>query len=154
MSSIVAAALLSGCGAKQPEAASMEKPKYSASDVDIKAAKKMQMPIVIYGIDVVKQESGMTKPALYYVNTSERSVKVSNYHLQPNVGAAQWIDDYGVVSPKSAKKNNVLSHGWNDEGVTCVSIKAVNLFVNGQEMKLTHDNINRLFQDQNVNVCK
>ena len=150
MSSITAVGLLTGCaqhaGAPAPE------------KVDMEGAKKLRMPIVIYYVGVQHNENGMSRPVVYFVNTSSKPVDLATFYVAGKTKDGRtvtlWADDYEKVAPGKPSSNGVLGGGWSDTAVECVEIKQAGLHINGVDYRFSEENINQLFQDQTINRCE
>ena len=150
ISSLAAAALMTGCaphaGAPVPE------------NVDMQSAKKLRMPIVIYHVGVQNDENGMSRPVVYFVNTSDKPVDMATFYVQGKTKEGNtvtlWADDYEKVSPGKTSRKGVLGGSWNNTVVECVEIKKAGIHINGEDIRFSEDNINQLFQDQSINRCE
>lgn len=149
ISSILAAGWMTGCS-KGPSAPSPEM-------VDVAAAKKAKVPMVIYNVSVVKDETGMTRPVIYFINTSPKPITVATYqveaHSADGKSAMLWADDYETVPPGKTSQNGTLGGGWKGFDAACIHIKRVDIQSMGDTYKFTEDNIAQLFQDPTLNVC-
>lgn len=150
ITSIAAAALMTGC-AKQVAAP-------AADNVDIQKAKKLKMPVVIYNVGVKKDERGMRRPVVYFLNTSSKPVTMATFYVQGVTADGKtvtlWADDYEKVPPGKTSKKGMLGGGWSNADVTCVEIRKAGLHINEVDYRFTEDNIAQLFLDQTLNHCK
>lgn len=150
ISSIVAAGLITGCA---PSAAGGPSP----SDADMEAAKKLRMPVIIYNVGVQKDEMGMFRPVVYFVNTSAKPVDVATFliegHTKDGKTVTLWADDYEKVSPGKSSQNGMLGGGWKDVEITCIELQKADLHIDGTNHRFGEEKINQLFLDQGVNSC-
>jgi hypothetical protein len=150
ISSLAAAALMTGC-AKQAGVPSQE-------SVDLEAAKKLKMPIVIYNVGVKKDENGMSRPVVYFVNASAKPVNIATYfvkgYTKDGKTVTLWADDYEKVPPGKSSKNGMLGGGWKNADVTCVEIVQAEMHIDGKSQRFSHENIMQLFQDPSINHCQ
>ncbi|MEJ2468458.1 MAG: hypothetical protein P8Y51_05200 [Campylobacterales bacterium] len=150
ISSMAAAVLMTGCakpsGTPVPE------------NVDMQSAKKLKMPIVIYSVGVQKDERGMSRPVVYYVNTSPRPINLATFLLEGKTSEGEsimlWADGYEKVSPDKSCQRGMLGGRWNRADIECVEIKQAGLQINGSYYRFTEENINQLFQDPSINTCE
>jgi hypothetical protein len=151
ISSIAVAGMMTGCaqhaGAPMPE------------NVDVQAAKKLKMPIVIYNVGVKYDETkGTSRPVVYFVNTSSTPVSLATFYVSGKTSDGKsvtlWADDYEKVAPGKTSQNGVLGAQWNSMKVECVEIKEAGLQINGKNHRFSEGNINQLFLDPSINVCK
>lgn len=146
---LLLAGFMGGC-AKQPAV-----PK---NTVDIEAAKKAGLPLVIYGISVFKDEkTGMTHPVINFVNTSEEVITVATYELQPhasqNSPSALWTDDYETVIPGHTNASPMLAAGWKNADIDCIAIRKLDLHIGGKNIRYFEENIAQLMQTPQLNRC-
>jgi hypothetical protein len=150
ISSMAAAVLMTGCakpsGAPAPE------------NVDMQSAKKLKMPIVIYSVGVQKDERGMSRPVVYYVNTSPKPINLATFLFEGKTAEGGsvmlWADDYEKVSPGKTSQKGILGGRWNRADIECAEIKQAGLQINGDSYRFNEDNIHQLFQDPSINTCE
>lgn len=149
ISSLMVAGWMTGCS-KGPSAPSPEA-------VDLVAAKKAKVPMIIYNVGVAKEESGMTRPVVYFVNTSPTPISVVTFqvvaHTKDGGTATLWADDYERVPPGKPSMNGKLGGGWKNLDAACIRITRADIQTNGTTFKYTEDNIAQLFQDPTLNRC-
>lgn len=147
ISSVLAAGMMTGCAGLAP----------SPDNVDIEAAKKSKTPVVIYHVSVAKEENGMQRPVVYFVNTSPKPLTVATFQVEAHTAdgrtALLWADDYETVPPGKASQNGALGSGWKGMDVKCVRLRQAGLEIGGDELKFSEENIAQLFQDASVNEC-
>ncbi len=148
-SALLIAGFISGC-AKQPAV-----PK---NTVDIAAARKAGLPLVIYGIAVFKDEkTGITHPVVNFVNTSEEAITVATYELQPHAtsgnASALWTDDYETVIPGQSNASPMLAGGWSHANIDCIAIRKLDLHIGGKNIRYFEENIAQLMQTPQLNKC-
>lgn len=150
ISSFAVAAFMTGC-AKQANVPSQ-------ASVDLEAAKKLRMPIVIYHVGVKKDDNGMSRPVVYFVNASSKPVNIATYQLKGYTKDGKtvtlWADDYEKVPYGKSSKNGMLGGGWKNTDVTCVEVVQAEMHIDDSSKRFSHDNINQLFQDPSINHCK
>ncbi len=153
ISSLAVSALITGCASKQAAPGAP-----SADSVDLEAAKKLRMPIVIYRLGVKKDENGMSRPVIYFVNASPKPVSVVTFHVAGHTKDGRtlmlWADDYEKVPPGKPSKNGMLGGGWKNAEITCVELKEADIHVGGKSLRFLPENINQLFQDVSLNRCQ
>ncbi len=158
MASLTAALLFSACS-KQPGPSGETAMKAPNPDnVDIEAAKKLKMPVVIYYVGVTKDDNGMSRPVVYFVNTSPKPVNIATYYIAGKTADGKtvtlWADDYERVPPGKASAKGMLGGGWKDANVTCVELEQAEMHIDGRSYRFIKDNINQLFQDPSINRCE
>jgi len=150
ITSIAAAALMTGC-AQHSGAPSAEK-------VDMEAAKKLRMPIVIYHVSVKNDDNGISRPVVYFVNTSATPVNLATFYVKgqtaDGASVTLWADDYEKVPPGKPSVNGTLGGSWVSENVTCIEILEAGLHVDGNTYRFSEENINQLFLDPSINHCE
>lgn len=150
ITSIATAALMTGC-AKQAGAPAPE-------TVDMEVAKDLKMPVVIYHVGVKKDDAGMSRPVVYFVNTSAKPVILATFFVEGVTKDGRtlslWADDYEKVPPGKTSQNGMLGGGWSGEEITCVEIKQAGLEIDGVNHRFSEESVKQLFQDQSINHCK
>ncbi len=145
---LIFSVLFSGCS-KQPKA-----PKNS---VDVEAAKKAGLPLVIYGVSTFKDsKTGQVHPVINFANTSDKLISVVIYELEAKAEGttmAHWVEDYEHVSPGSVNAKPVLNGGWGDTEVECFSIRKLDVEVDGKTVRYFDDNIKQLVQEASLTTC-
>lgn len=130
----------------------------SQKNVDLEAAKKLNMPIVIYSVGVKQDENGMSRPVVYFVNASAKPVNIATYfvkgYTKDGKTVTLWADDYEKVPPGKSSKNGMLGGGWKNADVTCVEVVQAEMRINGESQRFGHENVLQLFQDPSINQCK
>jgi len=149
ISSLAAAALMTGCAQHSGAPA--------AEHVDMQSAKKLKMPVVIYSVGVQNDENGISRPVVYFVNTSDKPVILATFFVEGKTKDGQsvtlWADDYEKVAPGKSSTKGVLGGSWSNMGVDCIEIRQVGIHIDGHDMRYSHENINQLFQDPSINKC-
>ncbi len=149
----IVAGLTGGCARQAGVPSNVPGPEH----VDLKKAKKLKMPVVIYHIAVEKDEGGKSYPVVYFLNTSTKPVTIVTYHVEGHTKSGEtvglWADDYEKVPPGKPSVNGRLGGSWNRTDIDCVTIRRADLEIGGETLKFNEATVAQLFQDPKLNTC-
>lgn len=158
LTAALAAILIGGCAMHSGTAA----PKAAAampSEADMRKAKKLNMPIIIYSLGIEKDKEGKSsRPVVYFVNTSNAPVSLVTFHIKgqsaDGSSVTLWADDYEKVTSGHSSQNGAIGGSWARGDIDCIEIVEAGLHVGNNSMRYHPGVINQLFFDPSVNTCK